>query len=236
MTPDPSQIFYKRFVSFYQYSCVALSFILVLGVIYAYIQNYDISRVELVEFQSTKDRIYPSFSLCIGDILWNDKLKEYGVDEHQYLRFLTGKTWDPRLIEIKYHNVSVDLLDYLLAVEMYEEKFNGDIVSDRNYLIDRTGPSKAHLVPNVYQDSSPAFGLIQKCMTFDIPYEKDKRWSWITVVINKTIFASGARPFNAKDATDVFSVHIHHPGQRYRYSQTKGDWNTLEPSKDHNHG
>ena len=41
---------------------------------------------------------------------------------------------------------------------------------------------------------------------------------------------------NNKDATDVFSVHIHHPGQRYRYSQTKRDWNTLEPSKDHNHG
>ena len=235
MKSNRSQIFFKGFVSLYQYSCIALSIVLVFGVLYAYIQNYDISRVELVEFQSTKERIYPSLSLCIGDILWNDKLKEYGVDEHQYLRFLTGKFWDPRLIGINYHNVSVDLLDYLLAVEMYEEKFNGDIVSDRNYLFDRTGPSKAHLVPNFYQDSSPAFGLIQKCMTFDVPYEKDKRWSWITVVINKTIFASGARPFNAKDATDVFSVNIHHPGQRYRYSQTKRDWSTQEPSKDHNH-
>ena len=240
MKHNRSQIFYKRIVSLYEYSCVALAIVLVLGVFYAFFQNSDITRVEWVEFQSTEERIYPSFSLCIGDILRNDKLKEYGVDKNEYLRFLTGEIWDPRLIGIDYHNVSVNLLEDLLAFEMYEEKFNGDIVSDRNYLFDRTGPSKAHMVPSFYQDSSPAFGLIQKCLTFDIPYEKDKRWSWITVVMNKSIFVSGARPFNSKmnnkDATDVFSVHIHHPGQRYRYSQTKRDWNTLEPSKDHNHG
>ena len=236
MKPDRSQVFLKAFALLYQYSCIVLSIALVCGVFYAYIRNNDISRVELVEFQSSKERIYPSFSLCIGDILWNSKLMEYGVDERQYLKFLTGEIWDPRLMKIDFHNVSIDLKDYLLAIEMYLEKFNGDVVPDRYYLYDKTSSSKKQLVPHFYQDSNAAFGLIQKCLTFDIPYEEGKRWTWVTVVMNRTVFASGVRPFNAKDATDIFSVHIHHPGQRYRYSQTKRDWNLLEPSKDQNNG
>ena len=205
----------------YHYTCIALSIALVIFVLYTYLQNTDISRVEYVKFQSTNESFYPSFSLCFGDILLSEKLLEYGLNESHYLKFLRGKVWEPGLMDINFHDVSINLEDYLLGIEMYEENFNGEVVSDNNYLFDKTNTSKSEWKPNFYQDSSPAFGLIQKCLTVDIPYQLNKRLSWITVVMNRTIFTNGTRPFNTREATDMFSVNIHHPGQRYRYSKSK---------------
>ena len=234
MEPDQPNILFKLFMQVYHYTCIALSLALVIFVLYTYLQNTDISRVEYVKFQSTDQRFYPSFSLCFGDILLSRKLVNYGVNESHYLKFLRGKVWEPRLMDINYHDVSINLEDYLLGIEMYEENFNGEIVSDNNYLYDKTNTSSSQWKPNFYQDSSPAFGLIQKCLTVDIPYQLDKRLSWITAVMNRTIFTNGTRPFNTREATDMFSVNIHHPGQRYRYSKAKRDWNAEEPSQQPN--
>ena len=230
MEAEKPMISFRLFLQIYQYLCVALSITLVIYVFMAYLQNTDISRVEYVKFQSTDQSFYPSFSLCFGDILLNRKLINYGINDSHYLKFLRGKIWEPDLMDINYHDVSINLEDYLLGIEMYEENFNGEVVADNNYLYDKTSISPSQWKPNFYQDSSPAFGLIQKCLTVDIPFQLDKRLSWITVVMNRTIFTNGTRPFNTREASDMFSVNVHHPGQRYRYSKQKRDWNAEEPS------
>ena len=230
MESNESNVFYKYFGQIYQYTCIAMSVGLVVWCISIYMQNNSISKVEYSKFQTTEEDIYPSFSLCFGDILLQEKLALHGVEEQQYLDFLKGKIWEDRLIDIDYHEVSVNLTDYLVAIEMYQENFNGE-VEDQNYdLYDKTNLTKSEQwKPIFYQDSNPFFGLIQKCLTVDIPYSKDQQKSWITVVMNKSVFVGGKRPFNTRESSDMFSVNIHYPNQRYRYSKTKRDWDAREP-------
>ena len=111
---------------------------LVLWCISMYMQNNSISKVEYSKFQTLDKDIYPSFSLCFGDILRQDKLDQYGVHKGRYLDFLKGRIWDEHFIDIDYHEVSINLSDYLVAIEMYKENYNGE-VDDQNYdLFDKT--------------------------------------------------------------------------------------------------
>ena len=72
-----------------------------------YRKDYDISKVNYRKFHSTEQDIYPSFSLCFGDVLLENKLHEYDVNKSLYLDLLKGQYWDKRLLAINYENVSI---------------------------------------------------------------------------------------------------------------------------------
>ena len=235
MESDASSIIYKHLARIFHFICIASTICLVIWCLIVYVQNNDISRVDFEKFHSDVSDIYPSFSLCFGDVLLSNKLAKHGVNKSYYLDFLKGNFWEKRLIDIDYNDVSVNLVDYLLGIEMYQENFNGEIVSNSYYLLDYTKDTiltskKMKMKPSFYQDSNPFFGLIQKCLTVDVPYSHQKQLSWLTIVMNKSVFVSDRRPFNTRQSSDMFSVNIHYPNQRYRYSKTKRDWNAVEPA------
>ena len=236
MESEPSSLFFKFGVRIFHYICFAVTISLVVWQIYVYVQNNDISRVGYEKFHADEVDIYPSISLCFGDILLQDKLDNHGINKSYYLDFLKGLVWDEKLLSINYSDVSINLKDHLLGIEMYQEKFNGDIETETYRLFDNTRNSSSSTLeskqwmPNFNQSSSPFYGLIQKCLTVDVPYTPLKRLSWMTVIMKKSVFASGRRPFNMRENTDMFSVDIHYPNQRLRYSKTKRDWNAEEPN------
>jgi hypothetical protein len=190
--------------------------------------------VEYVKFHTTDLDVYPSFSLCFGDILNEDKLRNIGVNKKDYLEFLKGKVWDASLMNIDYHDVSINLNDYLIAVEMYLENYNGEVEEHNYQLFDKTNPAKTQQwKPNIYQDSNPFLGLIQKCLTVDLPYIQGMQQTWMTLVMNKSVFANVRRPFDRMFSKnpDMLSVEVHYPNQRWRYSKAKRNWDSREPTE-----
>ena len=138
MDLDPSGLVSKVALQIFHFICLAVTILLVVWQIFVYVQNNDVSRVGYKKFHSSASEIYPSVSLCFGDVLLQEKLNDYGVNKSYYLNFLKGLVWDEQLLYIKYDNVSTNLNDHLLGIEMYQEKFNGDIEPSTYHLFDNT--------------------------------------------------------------------------------------------------
>ena len=84
-------------------------------------------------------------------------------------------------------------------------------------------------MPKIYQDRNPRWGLIQKCLTIDIPIIAQQQLSWVTIVMSRSAFQSDKRPFHSDYGKESFTVDIHYPGQRYRFSNSKIGWAGEEP-------
>ena len=127
-------VIYKCFFQLYNNLCRLLTLFLVSYSIFEYIKDNDVSRVDYAPFHSTTSVIYPSISLCFGDVLSKDKLLKYGIDPTLYKKFLKGEFWNETYLDIKYEDLTKDMNDYLLAIEIYEEKSNGDQDLNNYYL------------------------------------------------------------------------------------------------------
>ena len=226
------------FIKVYQNVCWLATALLIAYNIYVYIQNHDVSRISDRKFHSTSKDIYPSISLCFGDVLDGKKLSSHDVNKTAYWRFLTGIEWNKTLVDINFDDVSIDLKGHLLAIELFREGYNQDTVEGSYFLFD----NRMHQVhrskdtrkwkPNFYQDARPFWGLIQKCLTVDIPVVIDKPFTYATVVMNKSVFQNQKRPAHSTFAKEMFSVELQHPGQKYRFAQRKTGWSEKEPQSD----
>ena len=70
----------KYTLNVYKNICLVLTTVLVGYSISVYLQDRDITRISHVKFHSTPKDIYPSISLCFGDILKKEKLGAQGID------------------------------------------------------------------------------------------------------------------------------------------------------------
>ena len=79
----------------------------------------DVVRIEFEEFNSEIDNIYPTISLCFPSPLSEDKLANYGegITVSTYSSFITGESgsWDDRMAQIDYDDVSLNIEDYFLG-------------------------------------------------------------------------------------------------------------------------
>ena len=225
----------KYTLNVYKNICLILTTVLVGHSISVYLQDRDITRISHVKFHSTPKDVYPSISLCFGDILEKEKLEARGIDKTLYSDFLTGKNWNKTFLDVNFDEVSIDLETYLLAIEMFKEGYNGDVAEGGHFLFDNTmhqgeNPQDSPAWrPNIYKDTKPFWGLVQKCITFDVPIDSQQPSTWMTVVMSKSVFKNGKRPASSAYAKDLFSVEIHYPRQQYRYAERKMDWHTEEP-------
>ena len=231
--------FKDYFSQLYESICIVITTMLVGYSIFVYSQDRDISRIQYQDYHATQKDIYPSISLCFGDVLQAEKLQAYGVNASSYWEFLTtGENSDKKMFDINFHDVSIDLTYYLLGIEMYREGYNSDIEKGSYFLLDNTMNEKQQLTGNVawspkfYQDSNPYWGLVKKCLTIDVPFVPSNQTKWITIIMSRSVFLSGKRPYSAKPSKEVFSVDLHYPGQRYRFANTRDSWRGEEPKSD----
>ena len=227
--------FNRYSVNAYESICWLATTILVGSSIFVYLQNCDISRYSEQKFHSTPKDVYPSISICFGDILDIEKLRPRGINETSYWRFLKGNEANETFLEIDFDEVTIDLEYYLLAIEMYKEGYNHDPL-DESYLLfnniqhpDGRSQSPPKWKPKFYQDSTPFWGMIQKCLTLDTPMLPQQTLTWITMVMSKSVFQGGKRPGHPRVANNIFSVALHYHGQRYRFAQEKHHWDENEP-------
>ena len=225
---------------FYDYICLASTLVLVVYSIFVYVQNYDISSIHYTEFHSKGKDIYPSISLCFGDTLDLKKLEVYGINKTTYWKFLQGEIPDTKMFNISFDDVSIDLAYYLLGIEMYKERPNSEAQEGSYFLLDNTMPEKQQLKgnirwkPKIYQDANPFWGLIQKCLTVDIPFIPSQLTNWIIIFMSRSAFVGGRRSRYFQRSRDAFSVDFHYPGQRYRFAKRRLSWSEEPNAQDAN--
>ena len=112
------------FVRAYEYICLIVTILLVGYSIFVYVQNHDITKIGNKKYHFTSKDVYPSISICFGDVLDSKKLEARGTNKTSYTSFLQGKIWSKLLLDINFEDVTIDLEDYLLAIEIYKEGYN----------------------------------------------------------------------------------------------------------------
>ena len=217
----------------YQCMCILVTISLTVWCIHMYSLNNDVSKVEYEEFHTKEDIIYPSVSLCFGNVILVNRLNSYNVTKGVYLDFLKGNVWNKKYLDVDHETVTKDIVQSLLGIEIVQEDYNGDLVEEQNYWYDNTKEQNTKLggtypwKPKFYADYSPFNGYIQKCLTLDVPYIDKQHFNWITVVMKKSAFSQGVRPYYFRTG-DMFSVEVHYPNQRLRYSNKKHIWDKTE--------
>jgi hypothetical protein len=198
--------------------------------IYHYSLNEDLTLTTYTEFHSDKDKIYPSISLCFGNLFKKEELAKYGVTKFDYANFLKGNNYSEGLSKIPYQNVTLNPIDYLLGIQIYQTIAHKRKNEKVHYWYDFTGANKTRNIEklDLYVDQfNDWWGTLYKCMTLDVPYIANEHLNRVVLLMKRSIFKDGKRPQflkNSKDGFDLFLVSLSYPQQRLRYSNEKITW------------
>ena len=199
----------SKISKFYSLACVISTIALQTYCLFHYLKDEDVSAVHFTKFHSSVDAIYPSFSLCIIHPFIESKFDQYENDINMasYIRFLQGKFWDEKFLEVDYDNVSVSLSDNLI----------------RGYYFTHSDIAR-HWVP----DHFVSFRSNQrKCFTINAPFVENKQIKLFGVFISNKIYPEGQRRATGpRKPTDLFT-YIHYPGQRFTsYYTVRSEWDS----------
>lgn len=214
--------------------CMLLTLIAISSCVFSFLEDQDIASIEYERFHSSPDDIYPSLSLCFGNILDEKKLSDYQMSKNEYLNFLKGHRdyWNKSWVDIEFEKVSTELMEHLAGVEFCQENINGELSKNPYLLYDNTIVPKHdnihEWIPTLSFNNDPRYSLIQKCISLDAPFLKNEHLTWITLVMRKSVFKKNRRP-KVLDASASFSINIHYPNQRLHFAYARFLWNDLEP-------
>ena len=215
----------------YQSICFIVAAVLIGRGIYLYTLDEDLTLTTYRDYHSGENNVYPSISLCFGNIFDEIELQKYGINSSEYEDFLRGRNVSKDLFDIPYERVTLNPIDFLLGIEMYQQLSNKKVNLDQHYWYDFTKTNKSDNLYNLhlYVDQfNEWLGTLYKCMTLDIPFINDEHLNRIVIVMKKSIFPNSKRPKFFK-GRNMFLVSIAYPNQRIRYSNEKIVWSE-EPS------
>ena len=206
--------------------CLVTASVLIGRAIYHYALDDDLTFTSYREFHSGEKYIYPSISLCFGNVIDEVKLNKFGANSSAYMDFLKGRNISQDLSSIPYEKVTLDPMDYLLGIELYQQLANRRINKNQYYWYDYSknrsalGSEKLQLYIDQFNEY---LGTIYKCMILDIPYIENEHLNRVLLVMKKSIFQNSKRPsFVSKDS--IFMVSLAYPNQRIRFSNEKVVW------------
>ena len=92
------------------------------------IEDRDVGMVDYIHIEDEMEFKLPAVSFCFEDVVVATKLKN--ANKSDYVRFLTGKSYEDDYTKIEYSNVTINLQDYLVAVqEFWRNESSGRISS-----------------------------------------------------------------------------------------------------------
>ena len=222
------------FKTFFIVGCGIGALVFVIKLIYEYSLNKDSSSLEFRAFHSNTDSVYPSISLCfdLTDIIRNTTEHDETFVE-KYREFLSGCertdgvcNWDASFAKLDYDNITLNLVDYVIGeITEFEDK------SQHTYVY-RKFPKKGTQVEKKYKEY---FGYLggdrvytsrrtweQKCLTLDIPFKKNTKVRYHSILLNNSIFENKRRPKKYD-----FDVSFHYPHQITRQTSKKYSWTNV---------
>ena len=130
-----------------------------------YLVDNDSTNVNFVEFCSKPHRIYPAITLCFDNPYVDEQLRLIGhdINTSSYYNFVSGKSFDWRMMDISYDTVTLKIENHLLQFRIQNSKIE----------------------PLVYVSKRHAD---EKCFTFDINSKIKKHITTVDIVLNATMF------------------------------------------------
>ena len=214
----------------FHFICTSATIGFICFCLYKYSQNGDVSQVTFQEFHAQEENLYPSLTICVSSIFYEEKLKSYGegINVSTYTGFMNGEYWDDRMINVDYDNVTTNFSNFFLGVGMWTPDWRY-LKGEEYFLYDHRKVVKENIRnPNVstvemnewtpdfynsYRDSS------QKCFTVDIPFMMQKKVWTFGIVFDSYIFPERIRPYYYE-----FGVKVHYPGQFLDSKMQKYVW------------
>ena len=215
-----------------------------------YVLNEDTSIVRFKSFHEDENSLYPSLTLCFGDFWRNADLEFSDLYIDTFQKYLSGCegypkdsvqfpgdsecTWNKSFENVDYDNVSIDLMDYVMAeMTVFEDDstykyayLNGDPNSSTVW----NEASKELFFPGygggtrVYTSKRTADS---KCMTFDMPFREKKLMRHHSILLDNDIFGScPAYPCTSRQERpdDLFQAYFHFPHQTLKKTSKKSRW------------
>ena len=90
----------------YHAICMICTIALIVWCIHIYARDDDMTVIQIEEFHSKPDYIYPSISLCASDIFDDKKLKKFGINQTSYESYLRGEHFEEGIADIPYEDVA----------------------------------------------------------------------------------------------------------------------------------
>ena len=207
-------------------SCIIAALYLTILCIHQYTLDKDTSSIHFKDFHADENSLYPSMSLCFRDDIFIGD-----VDGEKYEEFLSGChynyecSWNSSYANVDYDSVSKDYSKYILGERTYfadksteiyvYQKFpdrGTQVVGPKDQIVfGYNGGSRVHT-----SKRSPD----QKCITLDIPYSKNNKVKFHSILLNNSVFADKWRP-----TVGGFDVSFHYPNQIMRQTSSKFAWN-----------
>ena len=195
-----------------------------------YLENGDLCVIDFKKFNTDKDRIYPTISICLSNPFDEKRLEDqYGKDMTvaNYRKFLRGEFWDSRMLYIDYDNVTLPMIDNVIEYGIQYPNwtwfwFKKDSIHYNTSIKPYIG----------YRNSD------DKCFAINIDFQQDREILRFGMKINSEIFEifpKSVRPDRYIPPKEGFEVYLHYPQQFVRsYAAGIGKWNW--PSRDNKKG
>ena len=210
-----------KFVNIFDVWCILAAISTISYCIYEYSLDEDSTSVEFKRFDTNKhEQGYPSFTVCFLNQILKAKLESYGeqIDATHYLNSLWGYSWDPRMHEIDYDFVTMDLNKHVIFRKEWNEQFKATVYNDTNVksadvVADRNPFYVSHRCP------------FAKCFSQDLPYGSEKGIAKHDIWINMDIFANKTMPPRREEVDiwdskqlgiNAFGMIFHLPNQLTR--------------------
>ena len=214
------------FGQIFTWICIAGTIVSMFHCLQNYFKDGDVSKIEFKQFNQDEDGIAPSISLCFKDLFINKRLEEFGegINSKMYRSFLQGKTHDNRMAKIDYDNVTIDINEYLDRIKLFTADGKVHIQHGKLTKIPYINSTSKRFVEGYVGWRSS----ISKCYTFDVPFIEGIEIISLGIAFKKKIFSINKTPswgVSTARQDAGFYVTFHYPGQIYRATQAKYNWN-----------
>ena len=198
--------------------CAFATLLAVILQCYDYGKGQDVTQMEYKSFNENELDVYPSIGLCFTMAIKEEDLNiyRYNVTPLQYAEFLLGYHWDRNMMNIDYENVIQHLNEYILTYGYTGIHAEGRVEDVSLYSSQNIDSTKSKKMPGMKE---LGFAGV-KCLTLDIPFQKDvlldKFWLWV----RPEIFLQGTRPsitIGHPLLENRFIVQPHYPKQCFKY-------------------
>ena len=166
-----------------------------------YCRNDDTTLVQVSQYHTSDDNIYPSLTICIRPPFLVKEFERLSLDRinmSSYKDFLFGKHWDEQMLGIDYDNVTVSL-----ANNLFKSYYT---TMDRIF----------HTYKPIISVSFRSYHV--KCFTIDAPNVKEHMLKKSYLVISNNVFPNGAR------SPDNLRISLHYPGQYFTSGPNVHKW------------
>ena len=187
---------------FFKCSCIIATIIIVFHWIFVYIENEDVSHIEVQSVETMKNIAHPELNICLIQPFLDEKLTQISAEMNRngYLSYMIGKSNKTDIYKlVDFDNVTIDLVEYLFMMNFIWK--NGSFSTCNGNQFCPFGSFKNNLNLIVRRD------IFIKCFGFETNHYHTKQLNGINILFKSTLLNI------VRNINDI-TVSLNYPKQR----------------------